>query len=447
MAGRICVVSRSMSRPLANDSARHWCWCGGRRTVFRSVTTLRTRCGQSAWPVRGHRCHPGSSRSGWPCGRSWSTLFESFPGAAQDAGARSEVETLVPARGRIPGAAELRSGDCRRVAGRQAGKYDDRMPSPLARVAARTMPERPRRTPRARAFPSPSARHGGGGRRVQGGCCRGRGCGPRPAAVGPDACGDRDLDLHGRSRACVRPAFRQCSGTAGAVAGRHGRRQSQRDADGRPSSDTLASTNLIPRRQHHDDSNSAAFRPATITTRSSCNCWKSRCVRGGNGRKPAAPTRRCWSAPRWARCRSSRPASAHLRVDGLRGVPRGDLFADSSLPRPVRAAKVRELSSTSSCTWSWWASELYPEAYFGGKVSDGTKERGAKPLVARRRGFARIAMFKPFVAGDEFTLADRAVIVYLPVVAARPRRSRRGPVGSSAGEGLRQGRCAPMTLM
>lgn len=84
---------------------------------------------------------------------------------------------------------------------------------------------------------------------------------------------------------------------------------------------------------------------------------------------------------------------------------------------PLAAAKVRELVLYVELHLELVARELYVEAYFGGKVSDGTKERARKLLERGVQAFARIAAFKPFVAGDQFTLADCAAIVHLPVVA------------------------------
>lgn len=84
---------------------------------------------------------------------------------------------------------------------------------------------------------------------------------------------------------------------------------------------------------------------------------------------------------------------------------------------PFAAAKVRELVIYIELHLELVARELYAEAYFGGKVTDETKERVRQKLTRGAAAFARIAMFKPFVAGDAFTLADCAAIVHLPVAA------------------------------
>lgn len=84
---------------------------------------------------------------------------------------------------------------------------------------------------------------------------------------------------------------------------------------------------------------------------------------------------------------------------------------------PMAAAKVRELIVYMELHLELVARELYPEAYFGGKVSDGLKERTRKLLLKGVNGFAKLAKFSPFVAGAEFTLADCAAVAHLPLVS------------------------------
>jgi len=84
---------------------------------------------------------------------------------------------------------------------------------------------------------------------------------------------------------------------------------------------------------------------------------------------------------------------------------------------PFAAAKVRELLVVIELHLELVARELYAEAFFGGKVSDETKARVRKLLERGADGFARIARFSPFVAGDTFTLADCAAVVHLPIVS------------------------------
>lgn len=84
---------------------------------------------------------------------------------------------------------------------------------------------------------------------------------------------------------------------------------------------------------------------------------------------------------------------------------------------PYRAAKVRELITYVELHLELVARELYAEAFFGGQVSDGTKKRVARVLPEHLQAFKRLARFGPYLAGDEFTMADLAGWVSLPLVA------------------------------
>jgi glutathione S-transferase len=84
---------------------------------------------------------------------------------------------------------------------------------------------------------------------------------------------------------------------------------------------------------------------------------------------------------------------------------------------PLAAAKVRELAAFVDLHLELVARELYGQAFFGGTVSDGTKERVRKQLTKNIAGFKRLARFAPYLAGDSFTLADCSGWVSLPLVA------------------------------
>ena len=84
---------------------------------------------------------------------------------------------------------------------------------------------------------------------------------------------------------------------------------------------------------------------------------------------------------------------------------------------PFAAAKVRELLRYLELHLELVARNLYPEAFFGGKVSDSAKEKTAQQLEINVAAFAKLAKFSPYVAGDHFTLADCAAIVHLPLVS------------------------------
>jgi glutathione S-transferase len=86
------------------------------------------------------------------------------------------------------------------------------------------------------------------------------------------------------------------------------------------------------------------------------------------------------------------------------------------------AAKVRELCTFIDLHLELVARELYAQAFFGGTVSDETKERVRKQLTKQIAGFKRLAKFGPFVAGDQFTLADCSAYVSLPLVALATKK-------------------------
>jgi glutathione S-transferase len=84
---------------------------------------------------------------------------------------------------------------------------------------------------------------------------------------------------------------------------------------------------------------------------------------------------------------------------------------------PWAAAKVRELATFIDLHLELVARELYPQAFFGGSVSEAQQARVRKLLTRHIAGFARLAKFGPFVAGAEFTIADCSAYASLPVVA------------------------------
>jgi glutathione S-transferase len=79
---------------------------------------------------------------------------------------------------------------------------------------------------------------------------------------------------------------------------------------------------------------------------------------------------------------------------------------------------VRELITFVDLHLELVARDLYPQAFFGGTVSDGTKERVRAALQKNIDGFKRLAKFAPYVAGDSFTQADCAAYVSLPLVGS-----------------------------
>lgn len=83
---------------------------------------------------------------------------------------------------------------------------------------------------------------------------------------------------------------------------------------------------------------------------------------------------------------------------------------------PFAAAKVRELCTFIDLHLELVARELYAQAFFGGTVDAATQDRVKKQLQRHITGFQRLAKFSPYVAGEQFTLADASAYVSLPLV-------------------------------
>jgi glutathione S-transferase len=88
---------------------------------------------------------------------------------------------------------------------------------------------------------------------------------------------------------------------------------------------------------------------------------------------------------------------------------------------PFEAAKVRELTTFVDLHLELVARELYPQAFFGGTVSESNAARVKKLLEKNLAGFKRLARFAPYVAGERFTLADCAAWPSLPLVGLASR--------------------------
>ena len=85
---------------------------------------------------------------------------------------------------------------------------------------------------------------------------------------------------------------------------------------------------------------------------------------------------------------------------------------------PYQAAKVRELITFLELHLELVARNLYPQAFFGGTVSDTAKEKVGAQLEKNIAAFGQLAKFGPYVGGDTFTMADCAAIVHLPLVSS-----------------------------
>lgn len=85
---------------------------------------------------------------------------------------------------------------------------------------------------------------------------------------------------------------------------------------------------------------------------------------------------------------------------------------------PYAAAKVRELVTFLELHLELVARNLYPQAFFGGQISEGVKEKTGAQLAKNVAAFAQLAQFNPYIAGDRLSLADCAAVVHLPLVSA-----------------------------
>ncbi|RJG14474.1 glutathione S-transferase family protein [Massilia cavernae] len=93
------------------------------------------------------------------------------------------------------------------------------------------------------------------------------------------------------------------------------------------------------------------------------------------------------------------------------------------LPRDVyQAAKVQELITFMELHLELVARELYGAAFFGGTISDSSKERVRKQLAKNVPAFARLAKFAPYIAGDSFTMADCAAVCHLPLISSATKK-------------------------
>jgi glutathione S-transferase len=98
-------------------------------------------------------------------------------------------------------------------------------------------------------------------------------------------------------------------------------------------------------------------------------------------------------------------------------------YIEAAYPSPAllpteayASAKVRELITFIDLHLELVARDLYPQAFFGGTVSDGTKARVRTQLEKNIAGFKRLVKFAPFAAGATFTQADCSAYASLPLV-------------------------------
>ena len=89
---------------------------------------------------------------------------------------------------------------------------------------------------------------------------------------------------------------------------------------------------------------------------------------------------------------------------------------------PFARAKVRELCTVIDMHIELQARTLYPEAFFGGTVTDAVKEKAKKDLAKGVRALTELAKWSPFIAGDKLTYADCSAYVSLPLLSMASKK-------------------------
>ena len=116
----------------------------------------------------------------------------------------------------------------------------------------------------------------------------------------------------------------------------------------------------------------------------------------------------------------------YLVVDGARLIESAVIleYLEDAYPQkpllpkdPLARAKVRELVTVIELHMELVVRRLYPSVFFGGTASDSIKQSVEKDLAKGVRSLKTLAKFSPFIAGPEFSIADCAAAVHLPLVS------------------------------
>ncbi len=108
-------------------------------------------------------------------------------------------------------------------------------------------------------------------------------------------------------------------------------------------------------------------------------------------------------------------SESHVIADYIEeAYPHHPMYPTDALGR----AKCREFIKFIELYLEWPARRLYPEAFFGGKVSDDTKSEAMLQLDKGFKGLARLTQFdQPFIMDGKLTHADFAAFVHIPIVS------------------------------
>lgn len=79
-------------------------------------------------------------------------------------------------------------------------------------------------------------------------------------------------------------------------------------------------------------------------------------------------------------------------------------------------AKCRELIQHLELNCEWVARRMYKESFFGGSVSDETKQEARDRLAIGLNAVAQLSSFSPYILGSAFTAADCIAYVHFLMI-------------------------------
>lgn len=104
-------------------------------------------------------------------------------------------------------------------------------------------------------------------------------------------------------------------------------------------------------------------------------------------------------------------------------------YLEESAPEPAllpasafRRAKVREIARVIELYLELPARRVYPAAFFGGTVSDETRDQAAAALARGARALASLARFDGPIDGHAFSQADIVATIHLPLLRDAGRK-------------------------
>ena len=102
-----------------------------------------------------------------------------------------------------------------------------------------------------------------------------------------------------------------------------------------------------------------------------------------------------------------------------------DLYPEPALyPKDAfERARIRELIEHIELHLELPARRLYYEVFFGGSVSDETRKEVEQQLEKGVRSLTHLARFAPYIGGKDFTHADCAAFVHLPLVSMTTKKA------------------------